>query len=165
MSLRWNPTDVIAEVESQERDIVLSSFSHDDAWNLGCLTVGVAQLRDLPVAVAIDLMGQRVFHAGLPGSTSENDSWIDRKVRTVRDFGESSFLVGRRIEARGEQPDEALDVSVYAGHGGAFPIRVDSGPKTNLVGSLVISGLPQEEDHALAVECLRLFRDSQKEQP
>ena len=153
MTLRWDPIGVIADVEDQESELVFSSFDHDDAWDLGSLVVGIARARELPIAVAIDLRGQRAFTAGLPGSTSENDSWIDRKIRTVRDFGESSFLVGRRIESRGEAPDEALDTRVYAGHGGAFPLRVNG----EIAGILVISGLPQEDDHALAVECIRLY--------
>ena len=153
MTLRWDPIEVIADVEAQERELVFESLDHDDVWDLGSLVVGVARARELPIAVAIDLRGQRAFTAGLPGSSSENDSWIDRKIRTVRDFGESSFLVGRRIEARGEAPDEALDTSVYAGHGGAFPLRING----EIAGILVISGLPQEEDHALAVECVGLY--------
>jgi len=153
VSLRWDPLVVIDEVERQERELVFASLDHDEVWDLGTLVVGIARARELPIAVAVDLRGQRAFQSGLPGSSAENDSWIDRKIRTVRDFNESSFLIGRRIEARGEAPDEALDTSVYAGHGGAFPLRVDG----HLVGILVISGLPQEEDHALAVEWVLVF--------
>ncbi len=153
MMMRWDPIEVIADVEGQERELVFESLDHDDVWDLGSLVVGVARARELPIAVAIDLRGQRAFTAGLPGSSAENDSWIERKIRTVRDFGESSFLVGRRIEARGEAPDEALDTSVYAGHGGAFPLRIND----EIAGILVISGLPQEDDHALAVECVALY--------
>ncbi len=156
MSLRWDPQTVIDEVEAQERELAFAEFDHDDAWDLGSLVVGIARARELPIAVAIDLHGQRAFMAGLPGSSAENDSWIDRKIRTVRDFNESSFLVGRRFEARGEAPDDALDTSIYAGHGGAFPLRVDG----VLAGILVISGLPQEDDHALAVECVRLYQQA-----
>ena len=159
MTQRWDPIEVIADVVAQERELVFESLDHDDAWDLGSLVVGMARARELPIAVAIDLHGQRAFTAGLPGSTSENDSWINRKIRTVRDFGESSFLVGRRIEARGEAPDEALDTSIYAGHGGAFPLRVNG----EIAGILVISGLPQEEDHALAVECIRLYLQASNE--
>jgi uncharacterized protein (UPF0303 family) len=112
MTLRWDPIGVIADVEAQESELVFASLDHDDVWDLGSLVVGIGRARELPIAVAIDLRGQRAFTAGLPGSTSENDSWIDRKIRTVRDFGESSFLVGRRIEARGEAPDEELDTRV-----------------------------------------------------
>ena len=117
----------------------------------------------MPIAIAIDLNGQRAFQAGLPGSTDENDSWINRKVRTVSEFRESSFLVGRRFEARGESPDAELDTTLYAGHGGGFPLHVrGAGDEPEFAGVLVISGLPQEDDHAFAVECLRLFISSER---
>lgn len=164
MNLRWNPEELIPAIEEQERELVFDALDHDDVWDLGNLVVGIARMRELPIAVAIDLNGQRAFQAGLPGSTEENDSWINRKVRTVREFRESSFLVGRRFEARGQSPDAELDTALYAGHGGGFPlhVRVDGSgagkvAEPQFVGVLVISGLPQEDDHALAVECLRLF--------
>jgi len=45
-----------------------------------------------------------------------------------------------------------LDPARYAAHGGAFPVLVrDVGP----VGVVVVSGLPQVEDHRLVVAVLR----------
>ena len=42
----------------------------------------------------------------------------------------------------------------YAPHGGGFPLIVEgAGP----VGVVIVSGLPQLEDHALVVECLATF--------
>ncbi len=163
MALKWDPNEVVAEVEAQERELVFDSFGHDDAWDLGSLVVGIGRARELTMACAIDLEGQRVFQAGLPGSSAENDSWMNRKIRAVREFGEASFAIGRRIEVSGKNPDDVLDTALYAGHGGGFPIRVAGQSGTDMVGVLVISGLPQEVDHALAVECIRLFLATQKE--
>ena len=42
--------------------------------------------------------------------------------------------------------------SRYAAHGGGVPLVVDG---TGMVGVLLVSGLPQVDDHALAVEVLR----------
>jgi uncharacterized protein (UPF0303 family) len=45
-----------------------------------------------------------------------------------------------------------LDPRHYAAHGGAFPILIRSvGP----VGVVVVSGLPQVEDHRMVVAALR----------
>ena len=45
-----------------------------------------------------------------------------------------------------------LDPRLFAAHGGAFPILVRSvGP----VGVVVVSGLPQVEDHRMVVAALR----------
>lgn len=55
----------------------------------------------------------------------------------------------------GEQAGE------YTIHGGGFPIRVQAveGP----VAAIVVSGLAQEEDHQVIVECLQVLLDSQKQ--
>jgi uncharacterized protein (UPF0303 family) len=42
----------------------------------------------------------------------------------------------------------------FSAHGGCFPIRVRG---VGIVACATVSGLPQEEDHALVVECLRRF--------
>ncbi|MCU1403784.1 MAG: heme-degrading protein, partial [Glaciihabitans sp.] len=90
------------------------------------------------------------------GTTADNDDWVARKIRTVRRFEQSSFLVGRRHAAAGTDFAEStgLDLSLYAAHGGCFPIVVrDAG----LVGTVTVSGLLQEDDHALVVEALTEF--------
>ena len=40
----------------------------------------------------------------LPGSTADNDAWFERKGRVVQRYGASSFLVGRRLAAKGQRP-------------------------------------------------------------
>jgi uncharacterized protein (UPF0303 family) len=149
-------TDLIAELEEQERRLVFARFTHADAWGLGSLLVELATARDLGVAVDIRRGDQQVFHAGLPGSTADNDAWIERKVRVVRRFEASSYLVGRRLAAKGAVLDASfgVDPALFAAHGGAFPIRVrDAG----VAGVVTVSGLPQADDHALVVEAVGAF--------
>jgi uncharacterized protein (UPF0303 family) len=149
----------IAELEAQERRLTLPRFTHDDAWALGSLLVDLARGRKAPVAIDIRRGGQQLFHAALPGSTPDNDAWIDRKRRVVERYGCSSLLVGSRFRAKGTTFEESsrLDPDVYAAHGGAFPITVDG---AGVIGTLVVSGLPQVEDHALVVEALEKFTTS-----
>ncbi|GLW30403.1 heme-degrading domain-containing protein [Actinoplanes regularis] len=148
--------NLIAEIEEQERRLVFTHFDEADAWALGCLLVNLATERRLPVAVDLRRGQQQLFHAGLPGSTADNDSWIERKVRVVYRFAASSYLVGRRLAAKGQDLDESMgtDPALFAAHGGAFPIRV---PGVGVVGVVTVSGLPQAEDHALVVEALETF--------
>ena len=146
-------TTLITHLEDQERRLVLDRFDNTDALHLGALLVDLATTRDLPVAVDIRRGTQQLYHAALPGSTPDNDHWIQRKARVVERYGASSYLVGRRLAAKGQHLDAAMGVEArdYAAHGGAFPLRVRH---VGVVGVVTVSGLPQADDHALVVEAL-----------
>ncbi|MGW2229103.1 heme-degrading domain-containing protein [Streptomyces formicae] len=150
------PAPTVAELEEQERRLVLPRFTYDDAWRLGTLLVELARERGAPVAIDIRRGGQQLFHAALPGSTPDNDAWIDRKRRVVERYGCSSYLVGCRFRAKGTTFEESsrLDPDAYAAHGGAFPLAVEG---AGVIGTVVVSGLPQVRDHALVVEALERF--------
>jgi uncharacterized protein (UPF0303 family) len=144
----------LAELTAQEEELQFSSFTADDAWDLGSALVARARRENLPVAVDITRNRHQLFHAALPGATPDNDSWIRRKTRVVNRFGHSSLYVGESARAAGTTFEEkfGLDPQRYAAHGGGFPVLVRSvGP----VGVLVVSGLPQLEDHRLIVAALR----------
>ncbi|PZG93258.1 heme-degrading domain-containing protein [Streptomyces sp. NTH33] len=149
-------TPSIEELEAQERRLVLPRFTHDDAWALGSLLVGLARERRAPVAIDIHRAGQQLFHAALPGSTPDNDAWITRKRRVVERYGSASYLVGARFRAKGTTFEDSsrLDPDLYAAHGGSFPINVEG---AGVIGAVTVSGLPQLEDHRMAVEALERF--------
>ncbi|GAB2815727.1 heme-degrading domain-containing protein [Alpinimonas psychrophila] len=146
-------TALVAELEEQDRELRFVAFGYDDAWALGNDIVTLAREAKHPAAVAIFFGEQRVFHAALSGASVNNDSWLERKVRTVRRFNESSYLVGRRFALSGQkfETDAKVDPLLYAAHGGAFPLRVGD----LQVGVVAVSGLPQEVDHAIIVAALR----------
>ncbi|MGR8010332.1 heme-degrading domain-containing protein [Streptomyces hypolithicus] len=142
-----------AELIAQERRLTLHHFTYDDAWTLGGILVELARARQAPVAIDIRRGAQQLFHCALPGSSADNDAWIDRKRRVVERYAESSYLVGTRFRAKGTtfEASSRLDPDVYAAHGGAFPITVEG---AGVIGTVTVSGLPQAEDHALVVEAL-----------
>jgi len=146
----------IPDLEEQERRLTLPHFTYDDAWTLGTRLVEMARDRHAPVAIDIRRGGQQLFHAALPGSTPDNDAWIDRKRRVVERYGCSSLLVGSRFRAKGTTFEESsrLDPDVYAAHGGSFPINVEG---VGVIGTVTVSGLPQLQDHRLVVEALEQF--------
>ncbi|MEU2997852.1 heme-degrading domain-containing protein [Streptomyces sp. NPDC006863] len=150
------PSPTLSELIAQERRLTLPRFSHDDAFALGSLLVELARERHAPVAIDIRRGTQQLFHAALPGSSADNDAWIDRKRKVVERYGESSYLVGTRFRARGTTFEESsrLDPDTYAAHGGSFPIAVRG---AGVIGSVTVSGLPQAEDHAMVVEALERF--------
>ncbi len=147
---------LIASLEAQEERLVFTRFDNTDAWRLGSAMVAAAIERALPVTIDIRRHGHQLFHVALPGTTAENDSWIERKVNVVNRFAAASYLVGRRLAARGVALDEALGVEprLFAAHGGAFPIRVRD---VGVVGTIAVSGLPQADDHAFVTEMLGAF--------
>lgn len=151
---------IISEVEAQEAELVLPSFTHDQAWRLGSLLVELAVERDLPVTIDVRKGTQQVFHAARPGTTPDNDSWVQRKVAVVYRFGASSYLVGLRAKAKGTDfnATHALPFQEYSAHGGAFPVRVKD---VGIVGVVTVSGLAQQDDHALVVEALRELVEAQ----
>jgi uncharacterized protein (UPF0303 family) len=147
---------LIASLEAQEEQLVFARFDNADAWRLGGAMVAAATERALPLTIDIRRNGQQLFHVALPGTTAENDSWIERKVNVVNRFAAASYLVGRRLAAKGQALDEALGVEprLFAPHGGGFPVRVRD---VGVVGSVTVSGLPEEVDHAFVTEMIAEF--------
>jgi uncharacterized protein (UPF0303 family) len=149
--------ELLARIVEEENELVLDHFSEQDAWELGCLIVEEAKKRHAQVAIDIRRPTQILFHAALEGATPDNDEWIRRKSNVVFRFGSSSFSVGIRLALAGTDIEEKSFVSPkeYSPHGGAFPIRVRG---CGLIACVTVSGLPQEDDHMLVTNCLRLFK-------
>jgi uncharacterized protein (UPF0303 family) len=144
----------LADLAAEEEELQFSSFTNDDAWELGTALRELARRRGAPVAIDISRNFHQLFRAALPGATPDNDAWIERKQRVVHRFGHSTLHVRQSFVERGTTFEEqsGLDPQRYAAHGGGFPVLVRSvGP----VGVLVVSGLPQLEDHRLIVSALR----------
>ncbi|MBO0981302.1 heme-degrading domain-containing protein [Microbacterium sp. SD291] len=147
---------IIAEVRAQEARLVLPGFAFEDAWEIGTLLVELGRQRHLPITVRIVRGEQVLFHAALPGTSADNDGWAQRKANVVHRFGQSSYLVGLAHLADGADflDHPWNDPSRFAAHGGSFPAIVNG---VGVVGSITVSGLPQEDDHALVVEVLERY--------
>jgi uncharacterized protein (UPF0303 family) len=138
----------LAVMEEQERLLRFPAFDAETAWRLGGL------LRDKLVAlgaaatVEIELAGQVLFACATVGATPGQADWIRRKRNVVRRFARSTYAVGRMLERDGQTMLErhGLELKDYASHGGGFPLWVVG---VGCVGSVVVSGLPQRDDHSL----------------
>jgi uncharacterized protein (UPF0303 family) len=146
----------LEELAALEAELRFPKFDHADAWTIGSRLVELARDRELPIGIGITRGGQRLFHAGLPGSRPDNDEWIDRKVRSVLRFGHCSLYlsVERRLEGVSLADRFAVDPALFAAAGGCFPVHVDG---CGIIGTITVSGLPQVEDHKLVVEVIREF--------
>ena len=149
----------LAEIAEQEGELRLPALGNDDAWALGVTLVDLARAQKMPVTIHITRGKHELFHAALAGASTEHDSWIARKTRVVERFGHSSLYVGQECREQGTTYEQryGLEDSLYAAHGGAFPLVVrGQGP----VGVIVVSGLPQLDDHRLVVAGLRAHLDA-----
>lgn len=148
--------DILKQLLQEEHELQFSKFNEDTAWKLGSQLVEQAQNRKLPVTIDITRGFHQLFHASLCGTAPDNDEWVKRKVRTVYRFGHSSFYMGQLLKSKGKRMEEAylLPESEFAAHGGCYPIIVKD---TGIVGTITVSGLPQEEDHKLVVQALKTF--------
>jgi uncharacterized protein (UPF0303 family) len=144
------------ELLEQESRLTFTRFDNETALALGEHLLAAARAQALPVTISVRRNGQRLFHAALPGTSADNDAWIERKSRVVDRYGHSSFLVGTQFREKGSsfEAGSRLDPDQYAAHGGVFPVIVAGvGP----VGTVGVSGLPQADDHAFVVEQLTSF--------
>ena len=153
--------DILKQLLQEEQELQFTKFNEDVAWELGSRLLDLARSRNLPVTVDITRGTHQLFHAALRGTSPDNDEWVKRKVRTVYRFGHSSFYIGQSLKSKGKTIEQSYLVSEseYAPHGGCFPVIVKD---TGIVGTVTVSGLPQEEDHKLAVEAIRNYLAEEK---
>jgi uncharacterized protein (UPF0303 family) len=141
---------------NEEKLMILPFINLKTALEIGEIASSLGLLRNLPIAIEVRLGDWIIYHASLPGSTVENQWWIDRKARVVLLKHHSTMYERVSAEERGvnwHEENNLLD-ETHAIHGGGLPlITKDDG----FVGMLLISGLPQVEDHLLGVEVLTEF--------
>ena len=141
---------------NEEQILTLPSLDLIEALEIGEIAKSLGQMRNLPIAVEVRLLDWIIYHASLPGSKSENQWWIDRKARVVMLKYHSTMHERVSAEERGVDwhKENNVEDKTHAIHGGGLPlITKDEG----FVGILLISGLPQVEDHLLGVEVLTEF--------
>ena len=140
----------------EELLLTLPALDVADAIEIGEIAKSFGIQRSLPIAVEVRVGDWAVYHASLPGSTPENDWWIGRKARVVKLKKHSTMFERVLAEECGidwHKENNLLD-ETHAIHGGGLPLITKS---DGLVGVLLISGLPQVDDHLLGVEVLTEF--------
>ena len=145
-----------SQLINEEQILTLPSLDLAGALEIGEIAKSIAVLRKLPLAIQVRLGDWIIYHASLPGSTSENHWWIDRKARVVLLKHHSTIYERVSAEERGIDwhKENNVEDETHAIHGGGLPlITKDDG----FIGVLLISGLPQVEDHLLGVEVLTEF--------
>ena len=145
-----------SQLLNEEQILTLPSLDLTGALEIGEIAKSLGQMKNLPIAVEVRLLDWIIYHASLPGSKNENQWWIDRKARVVMLKHHSTMYERVSAEERGvdwHKENNLLD-ETHAVHGGGLPLITKN---EGFVGILLISGLPQVEDHLLGVEVLTEF--------
>ena len=147
---------IAANLLQEESVLVLPSLTNLDAVEIGQIATEIGIERKLPIAIEVRIGDWIIYHVSLPGSTPENDWWIGRKARVVKLKKHSTMYERVLAEECGidwHKENNLLD-ETHAIHGGGLPLITKS---EGFVGVLLISGLPQVDDHLLGVEVLTEF--------
>jgi uncharacterized protein (UPF0303 family) len=137
----------------QEDCFQMKHFDEATAWALGSRLKEMAEARGVAITIEVRLARETVFFCAMPGTSPSNADWARRKRNVVELLHRSSYRVGLDNAQDGGTLESKMGLPLrdYADHGGSFPIRVEG---SGCIGAVTVSGLPQREDHALAVEAL-----------
>jgi uncharacterized protein (UPF0303 family) len=145
-----------SQLLAEEQILTLPSLSAAEALEVGEIAKSLGMARNLPIATEVRVGDWIIYHASLPGSKPENDWWMSCKARTVMLKHHSTMYERVSAEERGvdwHKENNLLD-ETHAIHGGGLPLITKN---EGFVGVLLISGLPQVEDHLFGVEVLTEF--------
>ena len=148
-----NPDKDLSVLDQQEDLLQFDAFDANTAWRLGSLLRDKLLRHGGGGSIEIEIAGRVLFACVTPGATPGQANWIRRKRNTVRSFARSTYTIGRRLEREGASLPgrHSLSDADYVAHGGGFPIVLRG---TGMVGTVILSGLPQRDDHNLVVEAL-----------
>ena len=152
-----------AALLAEQQLLSIATLSNMEAIEIGQIATAIGIEEKLPIAIQVRLDDWIIYHTSLPGSSTENDWWLARKARVVKLKQHSTLFEQVSAKERGvdwHEENNLLD-ETHAIHGGGLPlISKDKG----FVGCLLISGLPQIEDHLLGVRVLTEFLARKGEQ-
>lgn len=145
----------------QESELTLPALDVATALGIGETALEIAHARSLPIAVEVRIGDWVAFHIAMPGTDASNNTWITRKAAVIALTGHSTMYERVRAEENGidwhavnQAPED-----IYAIHGGGFPLNVIG---IGCRGSIMITGLPQVDDHKLVVEVLETYLSKQR---
>lgn len=147
---------LLKKLEAEEQELQFDHFSNEDAVAVGLSLYETAKEKNLPVTIDVTRNGHQLFHLSMPGTSPDNDQWVARKIKLVNRMGISSYHVGTLLRSLGMTLEERFELShyEYAAHGGCFPVILKG---TGPIGTVTVSGLAQEDDHAMVVDAIKAY--------
>ena len=154
----------VTDCMTQERALVFDRLNAADAMTIGPCIVALAQawFPGRPVAVHLERNDHPIFVFFMDGTGAGNADWIQRKKNVSQRFGHSSWMVRQQCVERGIDfnAETGLDPAQYRAEGGAVPLVLRGQGR---IGTLIVSGLAGDEDHALAVAGLEWWQSRERE--
>ncbi|KAK5138492.1 hypothetical protein LTR08_000078 [Meristemomyces frigidus] len=151
------PPNDLEQIEQIDLSLTLPAFTAATAWTLGTALRTKLLAYPKPCVIDISLANSNhcLFHTAThSGSTPDSDTWVARKRKTVLRWGFSTWYMHNKFQ--GDEPAFAAkhalgaQATEYAIHGGGWPVRVRG--VDGVVAVVVVSGLKQEQDHAVIVQ-------------
>jgi uncharacterized protein (UPF0303 family) len=142
---------------AQEDKLQFDHFNNEDALQIGLLIIKMAKEEiKKGIAVHIEYDEYPLFTHYMEGTSDGNLYWINSKKNVVKKYGNSSLYVGEMYKDRGTTFFAATGESdkEYQAEGGSFPLIVRGRGR---IGTVTVSGMTGEEDHALAVEGIKRY--------
>lgn len=150
---------MLKELTQLEQKYVFRAFNANTAFKLGNYLAKKAMREKLPIVIDISTPTKQYFHFAAEGSTANNENFIRRKRNVVFLFFHSTMWVDEKVKGDSTAMHQKYgtndqDYSIL--HGG-FPIMIRN---QGVVAAFCVSGLTQEEDHALVIEALEWYKKS-----
>lgn len=110
---------------------------------INAIVAEIARRGKAAVVAVADSHGELIALARMDGAPLSSIAVASNKAVTAARAGKPSFEVGAKVR----DAEEGFDISYYGdarfcGWGGGVPVKKDG----KVVGSVAVSGLPQEED-------------------
>jgi uncharacterized protein (UPF0303 family) len=145
--------DNIAAIIAQEKGLVFDAFDEATAFSIGSRLRERALREKFAIVADVRTWDRQMFFMGVPGTSADNATWVQRKVNLVRQRLKASYRA--HLEAGGNEPPlsvvSGLDNADFVLRGGSFPIRVRG---AGIIGAVTTSGLHERDDHQIVVEAI-----------
>ena len=148
---------ILKTLLDQEESLQFDTFTNESALQIGMLIIKIAKEEvKKGIAVHIEVDEYPLFTHYMEGTSADNLYWVNAKKNVVKKYGNSSLYIGEKFKDQGTTFHEATKLSdkEYQAEGGSFPLILQGQGR---IGSITVSGLTGEEDHALAVEGIKRY--------
>lgn len=136
------------------KGIVLDHFNNKMAFDMASKVIALAESRNQHIAIEVCRLHHTVVLYVDDGLSMDKHHWLRRKSNVARQFEESSLSVKQTLSERGMTLEKnfGLDAKDFVAKGGAIPLFVKG---AGMVGIITVSGLKDEEDHAIILDALQ----------